>query len=157
MVDRQKALEARVRCVNKVNAHANELYPKLVELFQPLVGCKINKVDGSFLKKIQEEVRALVKNDEFHVYRYNSRYSLVFTVKSDEVVDGHAYYHEISVYVGKMSYEDPAVLEKLEPWTTLKTDYSVDTVMVLRKAHKEAKQKVSDAESALHPFGEYDR
>ena len=149
-------LEARVRGVNRANAFANELYPKLVALFTPLIGQKILKADGTLLAKIQKQVDDLgvLGRHEPHVYRYNSPYSLVYTVKTCEDCNGHAYYYETSVYVAHL---DNGVLTGLYDQDLRQTNYSADKVIAAREAYEKAKKAADEAQSALHPFGEYDR
>lgn len=149
-------LEARVRGVNRANAFANELYPKLVALFTPFIGQKILKADGTLLAKIQKQVDDLgiLGPHEPHVYRYSSAYSLVYTVKTCEDFNGHAYYHENSVYVGHL---DNGVLTGLYDQNHRQTNYTADKVIAARQAYEKAKKAADEAEIALHPFGEYDR
>ena len=153
----QKAiLEARVKGVNAANAFANELYPRLVSVFGSFIGEKITKVDGDLMQKVVKGIESLAfpNTVKISVYRYRSDYSIVYVVKTCEQVDGIAYYHESSVYVGEMSN---GVLTKLCNPPALKTDYNADVVAGLRVKHEAAKKAASEAESALFPFGEYDR
>ena len=158
-------LEARVAAVNMANAYSNELWEKLHNAFEPLVGTKILKADGSFTAKVKEMVDRLeIHSDNVvHVYRGHSEYSLYFTVrscqgsKSGRVGDdyNHSNSHETSVYIGNLNgqilkdvgYDCPNNL----------TNHTVENVKSLRERHAIAKKAASDAESALFPFGEYDR
>ena len=51
MDERPARLAARVKAVNAAHACANELHRTLIDIFRPLVGVKLFKVDGSFLAK----------------------------------------------------------------------------------------------------------
>lgn len=156
MRNKDAVLETRVRGVNAANHFANLLYPKLLSVFGNFVGEKIEKVGGGLLQKVQNEVNALglPNTVKLSVYRYASNYSLVYVVKTCETLDGGAYYHETSVYVGEMSN---GVLTKITPAPNFKTDYSAETVKAAREAYETAKKAADAAHSALFPFGEYDR
>jgi hypothetical protein len=151
----QTVLETRVKGVNKANAFANELWPRLVAVFAPFVGQKIEKVDGPLLAKIQKLVDALnLPNGDIHVYRHVSNYSLAYTVKTCECTNGIAHYFEQTLYIGKMNNGVLVELKELEPF---KTDYTAENVLKAREAYKVAKEAADKAQSALYPFGEYDR
>jgi len=158
-----KRLETRVRGVNRANEYANALWPRLIAVFTPFVGEKIEKADGTLLLKVQKLVDALklpnCATPNIMVYRHNSNYNLAYTVKTDETysVDGrygHAYYHETTIYLGKM---DCGVLTQLDAAETFKTDYTAAEVIANREAYKAAKAAADAAQSKLYPFGEYDR
>lgn len=156
MRDKNAVLEARVRGVNAANHYANLLYPKLLSVFGNFVGEKIEKVGGGLLQKVQNGVNTLglPKTVKLSVYRHASSYSLVYVVKTCETVDGGAYYHETSVYVGEMAN---GVLTKILPAPTFKTDYKAEDVKAARLAYEAAKKAAGVAHSAMFPFGEYDR
>jgi hypothetical protein len=155
------ALEARIRGVNRANACANELAPKLAEVFEPLIGQKIEKVDGPLLLKVEKLVEPVLPSysHELHVYRHTSPYQLAYTVKTCEPQDKGdyqvAHYHETTIYVGEMNN---GVLVRLNPMpTTFRTDYTASGITAARDAYKQAKAKADEAHSMLYPFGEYDR
>lgn len=156
MRDKTAVLEARVRGVNAANDYANKLYPRLLSIFANFVGEKIEKVDGDLLLKVKKGVDSLglENTPKLHVYRHRSNYSLAYTVKTCEVVDGGAYYHETTVYVGDMSN---GVLTKILPAPAFKTDYKAVDVAAARLVYDLACKAASEAQSALFPFGEYDR
>lgn len=156
MRDKNAILEARVRGVNAANHFANLLYPKLLSVFGNFVGEKIEKVGGGLMQKVQNGINALglPNTVRLSVYRYASNYSLVYVVKTCETVDGGAYYHETSVYVGDMNN---GVLTKILPAPTFKTDYKAEDVKAARETYEAAKKAADAAQSALFPFGEYDR
>ena len=148
-------LSPKVKAVNVANAYGIELYDKLAAVFTPLVGCKIEKADGTLLAKVAKLMPSLPHGVGLSVYRYTSNYSLMYVVKTCES-DGYngCMYHETSVYIGEMR---DGVLVKLCNKPELRTDYTVAEVEANRKAYEVAKEAASQAESKLHPFGEYDR
>jgi hypothetical protein len=152
-----KRLEARVRATNRANAYANELWGRLINVFKPFEGMKIEKVGGSLLAKIQKLVDGLhlPNYPSLNVYRHRSSYSLAYVVKTCEVLDGNAYYYETVVPVGEMLHGVLTHLGNEAP--NFKVDYSADKVMKARSRYEFAKQAAREAESALIPFGEYDR
>lgn len=152
-------LDCRVRGVNAANKYAHELFTLLVPIFTPFVGQKIEKADGGLLAKIAKLLPEFPCGVKLHVYKYQSNYSLVWVVKTCECHDagngvGHAYYHETSVYIANVRN---GVLESMYPKFEARTDYTVAEVIKNREAYKAAKQLADNAQSALHPFGEYDR
>jgi hypothetical protein len=146
-------LAARVKAVNTANAKAGEVYDQLAAIFAPYVGCKIEKADGGLLAKVAKALPEFVGNG-LHVYKYASNFSLVWMVKTCEVCDGTACYHEAGVYVGEMR---DGVLLKLCNRPELRSDYTVEEVVANREAYEAAKKIADDVQGKLHPFGEYDR
>lgn len=149
-------LTARVKARNLANKMANELSRKYAEAFAPFIGKQIDKVDGDFLEKVKKIVPADPNVPGVSTYRNKTRYDLVFYVKVCVNVEGEGtcVYEEQSMYIGKL---DGQVLTALTPRPDRPTDYSVEKVLALRKAYEAAKNAASEAESALFPFGEYDR
>ena len=152
------SLENRVRGVNMANAYANEIRPMLVKVFEPYIGCKILKVDGGLLASVKKQVDALkLQNcNAIHVYRSSSAYSLAFVVKSCVDHAGRAYYHETYIHIGAL---DGGVLRDIrdDGDELFKVDYNADEVASARRVYEAAEKAASEAESALYPFGKYDR
>lgn len=160
-------LEAKVKAVNKANAYANELLPRLLEVYGPLLGQKIYKADNvTLLKKVADAVEALnLPNDHtMRVYRDASKYSLryliyvyshgdTFNAYHEAIASVNAY-HEAIAPVGMT--EDGILKELYSTVQPFRTDYSVKTVEALRTNYKELKQEADEALSALYPFGERD-
>ena len=160
MRDPRKTLEAKVIAHNRANEVANELHPKLVEIFEPYLGQKITKKDGGLLKKIADQLPESRYHDAYPsptvmFYLNNSNYSLSFTVKTcAQILDSHGcVYAESTVYVGR--FQDGEFSE-ITPLDTKRTDYNADEVTQLREAYKVAERAARDAESKLYPFGQYD-
>jgi len=158
------ALAAKVAAVNSANAEAQRLFPILSAIFAPLVGCKVEKVDGSLLASVAKLLPDPLST--FHVYRQSSRYSMAWIVKgSENYQTGHdigtqygtAAYHEAVIYIGDLDGQTLKSLYGPENITKLRTDYTAEQVAELRKVCSAAKQAARDAESALSHFGEYDR
>lgn len=100
--DNNAVLAARVKGVNRAHAYAKKLYEQLVPIFKPLVGTKIFKADGTLLQKIKEQLPELSCTPGLHVHKNSSDYSLSFSVRTSEDVNGLAYYHSVSVYIGEV-------------------------------------------------------
>lgn len=151
-----ETLAAKVRAVNTANAYANMLFVKLKKFFTPYVGKEILLNDGGLRASIKKDFEPLPNTDGISVYRHTSDYSLAYTVKTCESIEGGCLcvYHETTVYVGKV---DGKVLESLEASFEAKCDYTAADVEAKRQALRAAQKALSDAQSALYPFGEYDR
>ena len=115
------------------------------------------------MKKVQEALSKLQlpHTPKLHVYRYQSDYSLCWTVKTCETVPAssgnhsHTYYHETTVYVAELVHHH--TLLKWYDQPTFKTDYSAAEIQAAREKFKDAEKAFEAARSALTPFGEYDR
>ena len=152
-----KALEAKVGAVNRANDAANRWGPVLRESVRPFVGAQVVKKAGGLLDKVKKALPTLPNDAWLQVYRHVSDYSLAWTFKSCVMIgETHGcLYHEVTVYVGKLSH---GVLTELESSEFKgRTDYTVDEVLQKRAAYESAKKAADDARSNLHPFGEYDR
>jgi hypothetical protein len=160
MADREATLAARIQAVNAANDYANNLFEPLSAIFKPLIGQKIFKVDGEWMEKFKSKLPIFAKawnGVETHVYRASSRYSLGWTVKSCVSIQGGCgcVYHETSVYVAHVDGQTlSSMYDKQEPH---KTDYTAEDIKAKREKYKQLKKLADDAQSALHPFGEYDR
>jgi hypothetical protein len=154
-MSKEQVLETRVHGVNRAHQYANELYPKLVAVFQSFIGQKITKVDGSLLAKVQKEVNGLGLPCEhnLHVYRRPSNYALCYMVKTCETTENSCHYHEASVTVGNL---DNGFLVSLCDPPQYKTDFSAFWIADARKRYEEAKKLADQARGELYPFGEYD-
>lgn len=158
-------LTAEVNAVNLANGYANELLPKLVEFFTPLVGQKIVKADGSLLAKLESKLPVFPAEkgrpgQHVHAsvmtYRHRSDYSLAWTVKVCWPIPPHTCtYYERTLYVGDMSGDTLKEMTKhLEPW---RTDYTVEAAVAKIEAYEAAKKAADDARSECWPFEKFIR
>ena len=154
-------LAAKVAAVNAANAEAIRLFPVLSAVFAPLVGCKIEKVDGTLLQSVKKLVPELPNTGPLSVFRHSSDYSLAYTVKTCESSPSNhtdcqiANYHEVNVYLGEMR---GGILLKLRLAPEgLRTDWTESEVIEARKIAEAAKQAARDAEGKIYPFGLFDR
>lgn len=148
------ALSAKVIAVNRVHSVANDLYPKLVEVFKPYVGCKLFKATGGFLKKIEDIVPSF-DIPKMQVYRHNSEYNIAWTVKtSEQDGDSTSLYYSTTVYIGNISN---GVLTDIMSREDCRTDFTVEEVEEKQRLLKEAYKAYDKAKSALFPFEERDR
>lgn len=151
-----ETLAADVIAENKANDIANQIAPKLLDFFRPLVGCKILKADGSLLKKIQEDMPKFNFADtSISVYRMSSDYSLAWQVKVCEHVKNaqHCTYRTVTVYIGDLK---GAGLEKVHnDRHPLKADYNLQDIVEGIKKYRAAQKVAEAAQSALFPFTEY--
>src|SRR5277367_5628074 len=96
-------LECEVSATNEANAYANQLHPKLVEIFRPFVGLPILKADGTLLAKVAKLLPEFPSLPKLHTYKHITTYRLSWVVKTCVVGEkgdyGAAHYHESNVYV----------------------------------------------------------
>jgi hypothetical protein len=155
MNTRLEKLTCKVAAINRANAYGKEIYQTLTKIFEPLVGEKILKVDGSLLAKYAALVPKFEYSHALHVYRHSSDYSLAWTVKTCEPLPpGSCMYHESTVYIGDLR---GGMLDKLAiyPFDS-RSDFTVEEITQKRVDFENAKKALDEARSALYPFGEYD-
>jgi hypothetical protein len=145
-------LDLLVKAVNRANKTANELYPVLFNIFAKLVGCKLDKVDRTFLKQVEKLLPKFPCTPREHIFRHTSDYSLAFTVKVCEIGENACEYFETTVYIGEM--RNGELIKLTDPYIR-KTDYSVEEITRLRAEAKAAKDAYEEAKSKLYPFKEY--
>lgn len=153
----EEKLKAKVRAVNRANREANRLYTALTEALTPFVGCKIIRADGELMKEVAKNFPDFgTKNDfDLMVYKNRSEYSLSFTVKAGESIDGTSkcLYHETTVYIGSLSN---GVLINLSSAEQYREDYNFEDVKAKRRVYDLAKKTLDAALSAIGPFGASD-
>lgn len=161
-------LAAKVAAVNRANTEAKRLYPLLVAAFAPFYGEKVVKADGSLTQKAREALPVLptysTTGNRVNAWVRNSHgYSLICEVRVSENCEDRLGYwtsqsHEVLIYFCDLDGQNAKAPSGGGDWVlTARTDYAEADVIALREAHNKAKKAASDAASALHPFGEYDR
>tara|TARA_Y100000034_G_scaffold136029_1_gene210362 strand:- start:1741 stop:2220 length:480 start_codon:yes stop_codon:yes gene_type:complete len=149
-------LKARIIARNRAGKRGNEIYAELIEIFRPLVGTKILKVDGGFLQKVAKLLPEFPYSRGLQIYRHSSDYSLAWCSKACEQIEGAecCTYEEVTVYIGSLK---GTTLESLQDAPDFREDFQAAHVEHLRKVYDDAKKAADDARSALFPFGENDR
>lgn len=153
-------LETRVKGVNRCHKYANELYPVLLEAFSEFVGNKVELAVGGLTQKVRNKIDQLNLpcTPGLHVSRYPSRYNICYRVTTSECSDkGHAYYHEVSLYIGELDGNVLKKINDLKDFKPYKIDYEAADIEIKRTQYKLAKSLADAAQAALYPFGEYDR
>lgn len=154
-MSRDTALKAKVTAVNRAHSYAHQLYAMLTPIFEPLVGEKVFKADGTLTAKCQKLMPELPHGIALHVYKHVSDYSLAWTVKTCESIEGSSacLYYEVTVYVGEMRN---GVLMKLSTPFKGRVDYTPKEIEGKREDLRQAEEALSNARSALWPFAERD-
>lgn len=143
--------------MNRCHKQANLWYPRLREIWEPLVGTKILKADGhTFLQKYANLMPALPTGHgakSAMVYRHTSEYNLAWCVKVCEQCIGteHCLYYEVTIYIGGMSN---GVLTDVIDNEDRRCDYTEGWLLDKRRVFAEAETALNEAKSALFPFGE---
>ena len=147
-------LNAKVKAINRAHTYANQLSKQLQEIFRPLVGQEILKVDGQLLVKVKNLLPEFSNTSGLQVYRSSSNYSLAWTVKTSEMdTESTWMYYEIGVYVGSLNGK---ILTDLTPREELRVDYMPDEILRNREEYLRLKKLADTARSNLWPFGEND-
>jgi hypothetical protein len=157
MANWRNRLEAKVKARNTAVEYGISLYKQLVEVFEPLVGQKILKVDNDLLAKVKANVPKFDDLPEgISIFRrFAAVNAIAWTVKVRVPVEDDEIwvYQEVTVYVADMEGQ---TLTKINNPFEGRTDWTADEVEEKRRAYKEAKKKADEAHSALYPFGEHD-
>lgn len=151
-----KRLEARVVAVNRANAYAKMIYPKLAAVFKNFIGTKVYKADDSLLKKVKESIPPLPEVAGVRCWVNASGYSLYWGVQAYESADDCAMYSDVSVYIGEIS-NGVLVSITTNHWENVRTDFTAEEITEKRVEYKRLEEIANKAKSALFPFGEYDR
>ncbi len=150
-----KQLVAQIKARNRAGEIANKLFPQFVAIFKPLVGQKVCKVGGPFLKKIADQLPSRDYPDTdptVMYYRNNSEFTVSFTIKTcASNGDGGCAYEEVTVYVADLS--NGVVADKEYDPPDYRTDYTAAEINRLRTVYKEKREEADKAFSDLHPFG----
>jgi len=144
-------LTAKVKAVNRANAYAQELYERLMPIFEPLVGEKILKQDGALLAKIMKLMPELPNTDVLCVFRSLSACSLEFHIRAMEHADDFRgnVYHEAHLYIGEL---DRGTLVALAQLPNVRSDWTIREVAEGHKKVEEAQEALDNAKRAIHPF-----
>lgn len=149
-------LEAKVIAQNRVNQARNDQFKAITAALLPFVGKRIQKVDGSLRQEVRNALPAVPASIDRHIPHANG--SLCFAFKTSE------HYREFTVtYAENYAYVatlDNGLLVSVKPaseFEAFRTDYTAQEVIGLRKVYEAANEAARKAESALSPFGTYDR
>lgn len=162
MYDPVKKLAARIEARNRAGEVANELFPKFLAIFKQLAGQKICKADGTFLKKIVDQLPESSYPDKWPkptvmYYRNSSDYSVSFTIKtcaSDN--NGSCAYETVTVYICDLGN---GIVQTNGQWydpPNFRTNYNAAEITRLRTVFLAKKAELDKARSDLFPFGETD-
>ena len=152
-------MAAKVAAVNKAHQAALEIYHLMRPIFEPFIGEKIDKQDGTFLAKIAKLLPPLSYEHDLRVIRNSSNYSLSWTIyTSEECGDtGNHVSYEVTVYVGGMSGGRLVDLKYDAP-VDRRRDFTVEWLREARAQCRRKKEAYEAAQRALWPFDEdYDR
>lgn len=151
------SLEARVRAFNRAGKLANELFPRLLEHFQPFLGKKVALKEGGLSKQAKEGMPDLPEEAGYRsLMVVADGSSLHFRVKVLEADQrGRTFYGDVHVDLGRLDRRTGKLLELL-PGVPAREDYSAEEVAATRQAVRAAEDALSALKGGLYPFGEYD-
>lgn len=145
------ALAARCAAFNIAHAEINRLAPLYRAAFSAFHGQHVTTAAGDYLAKVRKTLPAA--SPDVQIY---SPHVGCFVVKVCTSSGNSAHYAEAYFYAFSKNHDGTAapLAWEFEPY---RTDFSPESVQAARAALKEAKEAVDRAESAVAPFGEYDR
>lgn len=156
----ERKLAANIAARNRANTEANRIQAVLIPFFAQYVGQKILKADNSLLAKIKVPDLGISTTSLRNYRDSRSNYSLSWEVSANEPdsgdVNGHhtVTYANATAYIGEL---DNGVLKNVAEPRQHRTDWTEAEIIAAREELKAAQRKVSEAQSKLGPFGEYDR
>lgn len=155
-------LAAKVAAWNACHEFIRQHAPQALNLALQFMGEKIILATGVFSKKFKDAVPEIFKTNglECRVWISSTHYSLILNVHCD----GHfqkkdytsSHRAERTVYLADLDRgHTVAKLHNFDPdcW---RVDYTEESVILARAAVAKAQKALSDANSALTPFGEWD-
>lgn len=146
------ALAAKVAAFNRAHTEVNRLAPLYRAAVAPFFGKKVTTAQGDYTAAIRKVFPVVGEGVQVH-----SPHKGCFVVKTCEHYGDHAcVYAEPYFYAFTLDREGNAQPLAHE-WEPLRTDYTEEKVIELRKVAETAREAARAAESALAPFGEYDR
>lgn len=153
---RTHELAANIKAVNRANAAAMDYQRLLLAYFSQFVGQKVLKADGSFTKKVQDDLPKLPEEYRARTWREGSNYSLSWGVDCTEEATSESGRHTSTTY-GKSSFQvgllDGDVLASLANPAVMRTNWTVEEVEEARKRADEAERAHRDAVADCGPFG----
>ncbi len=160
------ALEARVRGVNECHRAANALEKVLTAIVADWDGQKITTATNSLLAKYANQLEPIIAKsyDEFQVFRvfaqkpeYSLRVNVGTCVDFKQGDHTHVYYYDVSIYLGSLDNFKGWVFKQHDQSGTDLPMYSATKITKARFKVESLSKQLSEAKSALGPFGEHDR
>lgn len=145
------ALAARCAAFNATHAEINRLAPLYRAAFSAFHGQHVTTAAGDYLAKIRKTLPAA--SPDVQIY---SPHVGCFVVKTWATGGNSTHYAEAYFYAFSKAQDGTAEALKWE-FEPYRTDFSPESVQAARAVLKAAKDAVSKAESAVAPFGEFDR
>lgn len=159
-------LAAKVAARNHVHQIALEKAGPMIDALRPFLGEKIIKVDGALTAKVSKALGRqsvacdLTEGVHGSYYTTGHGYNVSAVIKvchssqlsrdRGQVAD----YADATIYLGDLAH---GVLSKLyDVPTLLRTDYTEAEILTYRAELKAAQKALSEAQSKLYHFGEYD-
>lgn len=165
-------LEAKCAVIACTRHAAVEQFKVLQAALHPLVGKKIHNVSGVLTQTaiakigkdrisnksvimIGEDVGPLFVSVQSYHYNYGIRQSLWFQVRGMLSFNGHAYYSDQNIYLGKVEPNSGVLLSLEENPPQYPANLMAETVLALRADLEKARVVVRELECKLSEYGEF--
>lgn len=159
-------LAAKVAAWNECHSFIREHAPQAFNLVLAFMGEKIILAGGGFTKKFKDAIPDTFQRNDLQgrVYLRSTQYNLILEIS----IDGHfqkgtcpggytsSHRAERSVYLADLQHGH--TISKQLPFNAAdwRVDYTEESVVLARHAVEKAENALSDANSALAPFGKWD-
>ena len=153
-------IEAVVAARNRINAEINQILPKAITNFTPLIGKKIMKI-GGLLEKYKSFTP--VATDGIRLSLNQSDYSLSYNISLEEKFKGRRHWtgdgscgdnlnylkQEAYFVIADLEYSSIKKMSEHTPW---RTDYTVEELLAAKAMIQEAELLLSKGKAKLLPF-----
>jgi hypothetical protein len=154
--ENETSLDAKVQAQNTAAFIANELYPVFRGIFEPMVGQKVLKADGSLIAKIEAQLPKIQNIQRVQVYRQSTQqnlyWSLCWAVKVSCTVKNRPFCEYQEVYITVGSLDDGVLVELVDETDKKRDDYDVNDIRRLQEVYRVKMKEAREAERALYPF-----
>jgi hypothetical protein len=150
--ENETSLDAKVQAQNTAAFIANELYPVFRSVFEPMVGQKVLKFDGSLIAKVEAQLPKIQNIQGVQVYRHSIWGTLCWVVKVSCAVKDRPFceYQEVPITIG--SLDDGVLVELFDETDKKRDDYDVNDIRRLQEVYRVKMKEAREAERALYPF-----
>ena len=154
--ENETSLDAKVQAQNTAAFIANELYPVFRGIFEPMVGQKVLKADGSLLAKVEAQLPKIQNIQGVQVYRQSTQqnlyWSLCWAVKVSCTVKNSPFWEHQEVYITVGSLDDGVLVELVDEADKKRDDYTANEIRRLQEVYRVKMEEARQAERALNPF-----
>jgi len=139
-------LERKIRAKNLLAKKLNEILPAIFESVKTMEGKNVIVADNNYSKALRKAIGTLPNSGEFMAYVKSSKYALRIGARANVWGDGYNVSAEDSVTIGVI---DGGVLQPLEQFTPLKTNWILSEVQDIHSQIEQAAVSISRLQALI--------